>query len=138
MAYAVAELIKQINDELEKNANNAMRPMGITMAQLGMLVHLHEGGGQLSMKQLESRIRVAQSTTVGIESRLEAKGLVESFISDKDHRVKIVRITKAGEEMYAAARQNMDEAETRLVRSLSEEERDTLIRLLLKMRDDLK
>lgn len=138
MAYAVAELIKQINDELGKNANNAMRPMGITMAQLGMLIHLHEGGGQLSMKQLESRIRVAQSTTVGIESRLEAKGLVESFISDKDHRVKIVRITKAGEAMYAAARQNMDEAETRLVRSLSEEERDTLIRLLLKMRDDLK
>ncbi len=31
-------LIKQIHDELEKNANNTMRANGITMAQCGLLL----------------------------------------------------------------------------------------------------
>ena len=35
-------LIKQIHDELEKNANNTMRADGITMAQCTLLLTLHD------------------------------------------------------------------------------------------------
>lgn len=32
---ACGSLIKQIHDELEQQANNALRPQGLTMAQVG-------------------------------------------------------------------------------------------------------
>ncbi|MGN1059596.1 MAG: MarR family winged helix-turn-helix transcriptional regulator, partial [Clostridia bacterium] len=91
------ELIKQIHGELEKNANNAMRPLGLTMAQLGALLALNRAEeGQLSLKELEQYLHVAQSTAAGIVARLEQKGFVEGFGSASDRRVKLVRITPAG------------------------------------------
>ena len=70
-------LIKQINDELRKRANNMMRSQDMTMAQIGALLALyHTPEKQLSMKQIEKELHVAQSTTVGIISRLEHKGRV--------------------------------------------------------------
>ena len=56
-------LIKQIHDALERNANNAMRPQGMTMAQFGVLLALRwEEDGTLPLKVLEQRLHVAQST----------------------------------------------------------------------------
>ena len=91
------ELIKQINDELRKNANNEMRSQGLTATQANTLVELYYAPEQqLSMKDLEERLHVAQSTVVGIVSRLEQKKLVESFSHSSDKRIKLVRITQAG------------------------------------------
>lgn len=35
-------VMKQIRDELEKNANNALRPQGLTMAQVSTLLAVKE------------------------------------------------------------------------------------------------
>ena len=64
-------LIKQIHDALEKSANNAMRPQGMTMAQYGVLLALNRAeDGTLPLKELEQLLRVAQSTAAGIVARL--------------------------------------------------------------------
>lgn len=138
MKYAVAELIKQINDELEKDANNGMRSKGITMAQFGMLFNLYESeSGKLSMKELETRLHVAQSTAAGIASRLEAKGLIESSGSSEDKRIKIVSITAQGKKLCGNCEIHMNEAEEHLLHALSDDERETLSELLLKVRKSL-
>ena len=73
-------LIKQIDEELRKNANNALRPQDMTMAQLEALVELDRAPeGRRSLKELEQILHVAQSTAAGIIVRLERKGLVEGF-----------------------------------------------------------
>ena len=47
-------LMKQINDELQKNANNALRSQGMTIAQLDTLMELNRAPeGQCSLKELE-------------------------------------------------------------------------------------
>ena len=47
-------LLKKINDELEKNANNALRGQDLTIAQLGALLELNDAeDGQLTLKELE-------------------------------------------------------------------------------------
>lgn len=131
-------LIKQIHDALERNANNAMRPMGMTMAQFGVLLALHcEEDGTLSLKALEQSLRVAQSTAAGIVARLEQKKLVESFGDPEDRRVKLVRITVAGEACCCQAEKNMEQTERELLSGLTEAERDILLVLLRKMRDTL-
>lgn len=129
-------LIKQINDELEKNANNALRSQDLTLTQMGALVELASMEGyEMSLKELEKKLHVAQSTAAGIVSRLERKGLVESFGNLKDRRVKIVRLTKAGLERVRASDSHRLHAEEQLLSGLTETEKDIFFALLKKVRD---
>lgn len=132
-------LLKQINDELRKNSNNELRSQGLTATQAGTLLELYYAlERQLPMKELEERLHVAQSTVVGIVSRLEQKKLVESFGDPNDKRIKLVRITQAGIENVLKANQDMMQVEQRLLSGLTEAEQSILYTLLTKVRDTLK
>lgn len=131
-------LIKQINDELRKNANNMLRSMDITLAQLDALVELDRSPGQQrSLKELERIFHVAQSTAAGIIARLEQKGLVEGFGDAGDRRVKLVRITPAGIACAHDALHHRAEAEEQLLSGLTETEQEIFCTLLKKVRDSL-
>ena len=131
-------IIKQIHDELEKNANNALRSQGLTMAQVGALLVLRDvPEGQCSLKEMEQVLHVAQSTAAGIMVRLEQKGLVEGFGSPEDKRIKMVRITPKGEECCFQAERSMEETEKRLLSGLTETERSIFNSLLAKVRDSI-
>lgn len=131
-------LIKQIHDELEKNANNAMRSHGITMVQCSALLILNGASEkQMALKELERMLRVAQSTAAGIVTRLEQKGLVEGFGSPDDKRIKMVRITSQGIECCQRAEQNMEQTEKSLLSGLTETEKGIFLTLLKKVRDTL-
>lgn len=133
-----ASLIKQIHDRLERRANNSLRAQDLTMMQVSVLIALHYSERQqLSMKELERRFGVAQSTVAGIISRLEQKGLVEALSDPEDKRVKLVHITQIGETCYAEAAGSMQEAEETLLDGLSDEERTTLNRLLIRIAENL-
>ena len=132
------ELIKQINDELQKNANNALRSSDMTMAQLGALMELNRcAEKQLTLKELEHQLHIAQSTAAGIISRLEQKGLVEGFGDAKDKRIKLVKITPKGIECVADAVQGMSRAEDALLSRLTETEKSIFFSLLKKVRESL-
>lgn len=131
-------LIKQIHDELEKNANNAMRVHDITMAQCSALLILNGAPEkQMTLKELERRLRVAQSTAAGIVARLEQKGRVEGFGSPDDKRIKMVRITQHGIECCQRAEQDMEQAENMLLSGLTKTEQGIFLSILKKVRDTL-
>lgn len=131
-------LMKQINDELRKNANNALRHQDLTIVQLDTLLELERAPeGQRSLKELEHILHVAQSTAAGIVARLEQKGFVEGFGDAEDRRVKRVRITPAGTACIQAAQHHRVEAEEKLLSGLTETERDIFYALLKKVRDSL-
>lgn len=130
--------IKQLNDELEKNANNELRSQGLTMTQCYTLLILDDApDGQLPLKELEHTMHVAQSTAAGIVARLEQKKLVEGFVSPEDRRVKMVRITPQGVACCREAEHHMDQTETQLLSGLTEAERTIFLTLLQKVRDTL-
>ena len=132
-------LIKQLNDALAKRANNSLRADDLTMTQLEALLILDEAdGGRMNMKELEHSLHVAQSTAAGIVKRLERKGFIESCCDPADKRIKIVAITEKGTGCCAAAGKNMEHEENLLLSSLTDEEKDTLIKLLSKVRNNLK
>lgn len=51
---------------MQKSANNDLRGRGLTVTQLNLLLSLYDSpDGELSLKQLEQIMHVAQSTTAG-------------------------------------------------------------------------
>ena len=132
-------MLKQIHDALEKRANNELRADGLTMAQVGVLLALNQAEEkQMPLKELEKSLHVAQSTTAGIVSRLEQKGLVESLGDPADRRVKVVRLSEAGAGCCRMADAQMEATEEQLLSALTEAERGIFIMLLRKVRDSLK
>ncbi|MCI9362649.1 MAG: MarR family transcriptional regulator [Oscillospiraceae bacterium] len=131
-------LIKQINDSMRKQVNNHLRSCDLTMAQVGVLLELRKNTDQqMTLKELERSFRVAQSTAAGLVSRLEQKNFVESFGDSKDKRIKIVRITKKGEQFFQEADEHRKQTEEQLLSELTETEQESLLSLLKKVRDSL-
>lgn len=132
-------LIKQIHNQLEKNANNVLRAQGLTMTQIGMLVELDaQPLGKMTMKELEQALRVAQSTVVGIVNRLEQRGYVVTFTDSDDKRVRVAQITEKGMQCCQQARKNMEQAEENLLAGLNGQERETFHKLLEKVIQTMK
>ena len=129
-------LIKQIDDEIEKRANNALRKIDLTVAQLYVLHYLmKEPDGSLTMKEVEKKLHVAQSTATGLSMRLEMKGLIVSGGTKEDRRIKVITITEEGRCLTRTARSYLQEIGRDMVSVLTEEEQTVFMTLLKKVRD---
>ena len=132
-------VIKRIDNALEKEVNQHLQSLNLTMQQHRALVTLVRAENQtLSLKALEERFGAAQSTVAGLVSRLEKKGLVEARSDPADKRVKLVRLTAEGLALHAQSHQKIVESEERLTRLLSEEEKAALLASLRKVWDAVK
>ena len=133
------QLIKLLHDRLEKQANNTLRANDLTMMQVTVLMELQKAEQkQRSMKEMEKKLCVAQSTMAGIVSRLEQKGFVEAFGDVSDKRVKVVHITAAGEACCREAAGYMAEADQLLLHGFSEEEKAVFNQLLARAAENMK
>lgn len=127
-------LIKQIHCAMQKNANNGLRASGLTFSQLHLLFTLREQPeGRCSLKALERRMGVAQSTTVGIVRRCGEKGFVECFGDAEDRRAKFVRVTGKGLAVCRDAEENIRLSEERMLKYLTDGEKEELTLLLSKV-----
>lgn len=131
-------LLKQIHDVQEKNINNTLRNLDLTFSQINVLRALvHSADKQMSLKELEKILHVAQSTTARIVTKMESKGLIDSFSDVSDKRIKYIRLTQYGEQYSSNAKQKLEEEETRLLSSLTETEKMVFISLLQKITSNL-
>lgn len=136
--YTCGALLKQINDVMEKNANNALRGQDLTISQSGVLVLLD---GKLektaTFKELEKEFGVSQPTMVGILSRLEQKKLVEILIDPGDKRIRLAHLTQRGADKCTEGYKHMKSAEELLLNGLTDTEKQEFLRLLIKIRSSI-
>ena len=110
----------------------------VTPAQARVLLYLQRHGGRVHQRELADIIRVKPSTVNGVLDRMEEKGLVRRSISGRDARRRILTLTDKGEEEQTAFQQSYLDAEEAMVRGFSQEERETLLRLLDRVIQNLK
>lgn len=133
------QLIKMLNDAIERRVNNSLRADDLTMVQVWVLLSLDEKENHTySFKELERILGVAQSTCVGIVSRLVAKKLVESFTGQKDRRMKLVRLSEDGKKRCEKAKKDIQELEQTLFTGFSEEEQAVFHGLLKRVYENVK
>jgi DNA-binding MarR family transcriptional regulator len=130
-------LIKQIADAVGRLVNSELKRADLTFAQICLIMELGDAGGQLTLKELERRFKVAQPTIVGIVQRLEAKGLVAKSAGPEDCRVKVATLTPLGARCQVSHTQTVQAFEEHLVAPLNGAERLELVRLLRLVRDGI-
>lgn len=134
-------LIKQLEVNMGRRMNNEMKELDMTLTQVRVLSILLEfPEKQATLKDLEKKLQVSQSVTVGIIKRLEQRKYIESFGDSEDKRIKIVKITSLGEQQYRCSNEILFRLEGDILSCLTENEITILQDLLnrIKMANERK
>jgi DNA-binding MarR family transcriptional regulator len=94
--------------------------------------------GEMIMTDLASALQVPLSTTTRIIDRLEKKRLVERSRSDEDRRIVVVKDGERGKLLHETIRKAQLEMAGRMLKPLSNGEREILLELMAKLVRGLK
>ncbi len=98
----LALLVKAGQRELERRANEAVRPLGLTGAQADALTVIRQAG-PLSLKQLGELLIAEAGHPSRLVDRLVEAGLVERRAAGQDRRRVELTLTSRGRELEAQA-----------------------------------
>lgn len=123
-------LIRQIDLKLKAFADMEMKTSDLTYSQFHVLGFLARNGQEASQKEIEDYLGVAHPTVVGLVSRLEKKGFIETRTDETDRRIKRVKTTSKALELGDRLMRGRRKGEALLRKNLSDEEAAELIRML--------
>jgi DNA-binding MarR family transcriptional regulator len=124
---------------LAKEGDALLRPHGVTEAQFNVLMLLRyqsppEGSPQTALGRM---LVVNRSNVTGIVDRMEAAGWVERLPEPGDRRVNLVRLTARGRKITDRACEAYISRISEVTAGLSAADRQTLCRLLERIRRGL-
>lgn len=93
-------LLAECMQSFERVSNDAVRRHGLTHAQFDIIATLGNTPG-MSYKTLGERTLITKGTLTGVIERLEHKALVLRERSSDDKRSFFIRLTPAGEQLFA-------------------------------------
>lgn len=109
---------------------------GVYRGQPPLLFALHKKDGQ-SQKELSKELGVQPATITVMVKRMAKAGLIERKQDKEDQRISRVYLTREGERIRKQAVIITRQIEEECFGSLSEEENDTLKKLLFKVKENI-
>lgn len=110
---------------------------GLYRGQPPLLFALHENDGQ-SQRELSEKLGIQPATITMMVKRMTKAGLIERKQDAEDQRIFRVYLTDEGKETRKRAAVIMKQLENECFGHISEDEKETLAKLLLKMQAGLK
>lgn len=114
----------------------------LSSSRLGILLRLlgeKQWGNQegINPTQISKLRNVSKNTVSALLRGLEEQGLIERRLDPADHRRFLIRITPAGEALIRSTTPDRVQFMNRLAAGLSEEEKDQLLALLIKLQQSI-
>lgn len=133
----VAYKLKLITDKLKVRADEDLKTLGLTLAQSYVLTFLMENGGTAAQKEITTFLQVSHPTVVGIVSRMEQNGFLDTWFDPADQRSKMVRLTNKAHRTGHVLEQIKKEHQQILLKSFSPEEVLVFHRMLDRILDNI-
>lgn len=93
-------LLAESYQAFERLSGTHVRTLGLTPAQFDVVATLGNTPG-MAFRELGEKTLITKGTLTGVVARLEDKGIVERRAHATDRRSAIVRLTRAGERLFA-------------------------------------
>jgi MarR family 2-MHQ and catechol resistance regulon transcriptional repressor len=134
LVYNIVRTHNQVNPFIDAG----LREQHLTATQMNALLVLRMAGENgLLMNEVGQRLVVTKSNITGLVDRLERQGLVARG-EHPDRRATVVRLTDAGSRLLDRALPRHAQQLAELTKCFSPEEKRTLVRLLSKLRRELR
>ena len=132
---------KIINNYFENQLNLGLAEYNLTRSQMDVLIVLkinEKKNIETNQKDIEKALSLKNPTVTGILDRLEDKGYINRNVSSKDKRLKQITLTSASNEILLKSRNHAKKIEEKILSPLSDEEKDELLKLLDKIKINIK
>lgn len=106
--------------------DNEMSCCGITLAQCHALVEIGDAGA-LSLGDLAGRMSLDKSTLSRTVNNLVLRGYCEREEQPDDRRYIVIRLTQAGDQLYAGVKENLDGYFEKIYNAIPREKRKQVI-----------
>lgn len=117
-------------------ADRRARQKGMTRAQWGILIHLQNRPG-LSQKELSNILEVEPISVARLVDRLARAGLVERRADDHDRRIWRLHLLPGADSLMSEIDRHRQELSDFVSEGLTNDERETLLVALKKMKTNL-
>ena len=114
----------------------ALRPLGLSMGQLPVLIALQERG-PLSQKDLAAIAHVEQPSMAELLARMERDGIVDRTVNPDDRRGSMAKLTRGGRARLVRAQAALIANEQTALAGFSATEKALLIALLSRVRENV-
>ncbi len=108
------------------------KKFGITPVQYSLLTTLVEHG-EMDQNTLALEIGLERTSVAEVLPRLEARLLVERRQSERDKRVKLVRISRKGRALVKRMAESVQQAHDRTIADIPAEQRELFMRQLVRL-----
>lgn len=129
-------LIGQLNRTFARLVDAPLRELGFAMGQLPVLVTLKHAGSA-SQIELARIAQVEQPSMAQLLQRMERDGLVQRVPDPSDGRSRLISLTEQASRQLPKARGVMDAVCEKALAGLTDEERELLLTVLLKIDGNL-
>lgn len=127
---SIGGMIKYISDKVRQKADNNLKDHNVTLSQVRVLNFLWRENGSCSQKQIEDFLQVSHPTVVGLVSRMEQSGYIQTSVSPDDKRNKIVTVTDSGMSLACELCRYMEDIDKRMLVGLTDEQQAQLADML--------
>lgn len=132
-------LIKKLDKVFKQNFNQELERVGLTFSQMRVLRFLEDNPNtKITQKDISKELDIQHSTTIGLLKRMQEKGLVRVVVDEDNRRCRNIFLTKKAEDIRYEMERGREIMESRVVKSFTDEEKETFYRLLNKAIDNLK
>lgn len=139
MMSDIGYLLKVIQENAERLANQIYKPVDLTSAQVRLMKYVRGREGHMAtQKEIEHYFQVSHPTVVGIVQRLEHKGFLRTKMDEQDKRKKLIFLTEREEELYQQMKNSHEEMEHVLTAGMTEAQVRQLSELLTMVLSNLK
>jgi DNA-binding MarR family transcriptional regulator len=115
---------------VEQSLEDALVPVGLSLAKFGALTHLVEAGEPLSLSECAKKMTCVRSNITQLMDRLEADGLVRRVADPQDRRAVRAAVTPLGIKRQAAGAKEVAKVQGELFKTLGIVDQATLSRAL--------
>ena len=130
---SVVSLISHLHTVTADFTNRRLPEKGKFVSSHGFILYLLSIEKQLSKKEIAQKINRDKSTATVLIRRLIDEGLVEETSSPDDNRIKLISLTDKGKKLNDTTSGISKSLLEVCYRRFSDEEKSTLLSLLLKM-----
>ena len=129
----------QIGHHLKMRMDENLSKNNLTISQFKVLAYLWEHENQkINQKQIHEFLEIKPSSMTKLIKLLESKELINKELDPDDSRNTVIKLTKKGKDIKRICILNIKETENYLLKDFSQKEIDTLINLLLKIKESIK
>ncbi|MFM9281150.1 MarR family winged helix-turn-helix transcriptional regulator [Paenibacillus jiagnxiensis] len=132
------DLMQVIGLKLKKRADDSIKELGLNAHQGKVISYIYENQDKaLIQKDLADRFHLRGASITSMLQGLEKRGFIERKIPANNERQKNIYVLPRGIELIEAFDESFQKVEDDIVQPLTEEEKQTLKELLIKINQHL-